>query len=480
MSGEIVCDEPRSDPEVGLGELGPRGGLAALAALARLSAAQPLSPIPGDVLAEIRVFAETLRVLFGALGMSLNRLAALLHSDPGTVSRYLSGKRIPPPSFIDALCKAVYDAKGSLVTEQVHDLVHEQFLVALQVHNPARYEVQRLTDLLQVAAREKLQYEITVAALEEAIASRNDKIYELELEGRQLRSSWARTERLLEEEKKHRESLQQAIDSLYAQVSALNSQLVSAQRRAASAEERCRELEARLDSAGALLPDEDQGTAARDPAGGVAALPLRPQGAAPGPGPALSSPAGPRDRGLRRLEEAAQLIRVYEVQFVPALLQTEDYARAVIMQGASGRGLGEVERRVAQRMSRQKLLARENPPRYWVIMDESALRRPMGGRDVHIAQIEHLIDLVGEPNITIQVVPFKYGGHAADGGAFTILRFPETDLPDVTCTEYLTGEHYIDEPEEVDRYAEAMERLATAGTSPSRTREILSAMLREI
>jgi len=448
MSGEIVCDEPRSDPEVGSGERDPRGGLTELTALARVSSLQPLSPIPDDVLAEIRVFAGTLRVLFGALGMSLNRLAALLHSDPGTVSRYLSGKRIPPPSFIDGLCKAVYDAKGSLVTEQVHDLVHEQFLVALQVHNPARYEVQRLTDLLQVAAREKRQYEITVAALEEAIASRNDKIYELELEGRQLRSSWARTERLLEEEKKHRERLQQAMDSLYTEVSVLNSRLVSAQRRAASAEERCRELEARLDSAGALLADGDQGTAAPD-------------------------------RELHGLEQAAQLIRVYEVQFVPALLQTEDYARAVI-HGAPGIDLREMERRVALRMGRQKVLTREDPPRYWVIMDEAALRRPMGSRDVHLAQIEHLIDLVGEPNITIQVVPFKYGGHAADGGAFTILRFPEIDVPDVICTEYLTGAHYIDKPEEVDRYAELMERLSVAGTSSDRTTEILSAMLREI
>ena len=180
------------------------------------------------------------------------------------------------------------------------------------------------------------------------------------------------------------------------------------------------------------------------------------------------------------LEEAAQLIRVYEVQFVPGLLQTEEYARAVIMQGAPGVDPDEVERRVALRMGRQKLLTRENPPRYWVIMDEAALRRPMGGRDVHFAQIERLIDLVGEPNITLQVMPFRYGGHAADGGAFTIMRFPETDLPDVVYMEYLTGAHYIDKPEEVERYAAVMERLSVAGTSPDRTREILSVMLKEI
>jgi hypothetical protein len=180
------------------------------------------------------------------------------------------------------------------------------------------------------------------------------------------------------------------------------------------------------------------------------------------------------------LEEAAQLIRVYEVQFVPGLLQTEEYARAIIMQGAPGVDPEEVDRRVALRMGRQKLLTRENPPRYWVIMDEAALRRPMGGRDVHVAQIERLIDLVSEPNITLQVMPFRYGGHAADGGAFTIMRFPETDLPDVVYMEYLTGAHYIDKPEEVERYAAVMERLSVAGTSPDRTREILAGMLKEI
>jgi hypothetical protein len=180
------------------------------------------------------------------------------------------------------------------------------------------------------------------------------------------------------------------------------------------------------------------------------------------------------------LEEAAQLIRVYEVQFVPGLLQTEEYARAVILQGAPGLDPEEVERRVALRMGRQKLLTRDRPPRYWVIIDEAALRRPMGGRDVHVGQIERLIDLVDEPNITIQVMPFRYGGHAAEGGAFTIMRFPETDLPDVVYMEYLTGAHYIDKPEEVERYAAVMERLSVAGTSPDRTKEILSGMLKEI
>ena len=91
---------------------------------------------------------------------------------------------------------------------------------------------------------------------------------------------------------------------------------------------------------------------------------------------------------------------------MPALLQTEEYARAIILQGAAGVDPDEVERWVALRTGRQKLLTRENPPRYWVIMDEAALRGPMGGRDVHVAQIEQLMNLVGEPTITLQVMPF--------------------------------------------------------------------------
>jgi len=180
------------------------------------------------------------------------------------------------------------------------------------------------------------------------------------------------------------------------------------------------------------------------------------------------------------LEEAAQLIRVYEVQFVPGLLQTEEYARAVVLQGAPGIDPEEVERRVALRMGRQKLLDKESPPKLWAIVDEAALRRPMGGREVLIAQVERLMDAISDPNVTLQVMPFRYGGHAAEGGAFTIMRFPEADLPDIVYMEYLTGALYLDKPDEVERYAAVMERLSVAGTSPDRTREILTGILKEI
>jgi Domain of unknown function (DUF5753)/Helix-turn-helix domain len=180
------------------------------------------------------------------------------------------------------------------------------------------------------------------------------------------------------------------------------------------------------------------------------------------------------------LEEAAALIRIYEVQFVPGLLQTEEYARAVVMHDMPSLRPEEIDSRVAVRMGRQKLFSRENPPRLWAIVDEAALRRPIGGRDVLAGQINRLIDATSEPNITLQVIPFRHGGHAAEGGAFTIMRFPEFDLPDMVYMEYHTGANYIDKPEDVELYSAVMQRLSVAGTSPEKSRDILGDILKEL
>src|SRR5690606_38353095 len=134
------------------------------------------------------------------------------------------------------------------------------------------------------------------------------------------------------------------------------------------------------------------------------------------------------------LEAAATMIRTYEVQFVPGLLQTAGYARAVIRIGHSGARAEEIERRVEVRMARQRVLHRENPPQLWAVIDEAVLRRPMGGHKVMREQVLHLLEATKMPNVRIQVVPFHAGGHAAAGGAFTLLRFPEQDLPDVVYT----------------------------------------------
>jgi transcriptional regulator with XRE-family HTH domain len=533
MSAKDTRREPGGqDPDNGNGETGPRAELAELAALARVSPSRHLTGIPETVAPEIRDFAETLRMLFGALGMSLNRLAAVLHSDPGTVSRYLSGKRIPPPDFIDSLCKAVYDARGSLVTAQVQELVHEQFLAALREHNPARYEVQRLTDLLQAAAHEKRQYQLTVTALEEAIASRNDKIYALELEGRQLRSAWARAEGLLEEERKQRVHLQETIDSLYAQVSHFKEQLLSAQRQAAEAENRCRELEARLDTAGARLHDEDTQTAAPQvtdgPVKGPAApapQPERPRDAArPGtigepdralqpaanagapaggePGARLSeaarrfareaAPAGQPGRGGPRhrdndvwpgwflayvgMEEAAQSIRLYETNFIPGLLQTEEYATAAVSLGELP---AEQAGRIVKRRKERQRRFREGRLRLWVLLDEAALRRPLAGIEIHLQQLRYLQEACTSPTLTLQILPPQAGGHAVPTG-FTILRFADRDLPDIVYLEQLTSAVYLDRQADVDRYQLATERLSSVACAPQDTPEVIGEVIADL
>jgi hypothetical protein len=180
------------------------------------------------------------------------------------------------------------------------------------------------------------------------------------------------------------------------------------------------------------------------------------------------------------LEAAAALIRTYEVQFVPGLLQTADYARSVIMLGHSAASEEEVERRVKLRMTRQQLLTRPDPPQLWVVVDEGALRRPVGGPEIMRAQISALIDATKQPNVRLQVIPFRAGGHAAAGGSFSILRFPDQDLPDVVYIEQLTSALYLDKREDVDLYATAMERLCVEADRPSRTSDILGKMLKEL
>ena len=180
------------------------------------------------------------------------------------------------------------------------------------------------------------------------------------------------------------------------------------------------------------------------------------------------------------LEAAAVLIRTYEVQFVPGLLQTADYARAVILLGHGSAPKEEVERRVNLRMTRQQLLTRADPPQLWVVIDEGALRRPVGGPGIMRAQISALIDATKQQNVRLQVIPFRVGGHAAAGGSFSILRFPDQDLPDVVYVEQLTSALYLDKREDVDQYATAMERLCVEADPPSRTPDILGRMLNEL
>jgi transcriptional regulator with XRE-family HTH domain len=175
------------------------------------------------------------------------------------------------------------------------------------------------------------------------------------------------------------------------------------------------------------------------------------------------------------LEESAVRIQTYEIQFVPGLLQTENYARAVAVQGRRDAAAEEVERRVQLRMRRQKLLTQPQCPRLWAVIDESVLHRPIGGRAVLREQIDHLLEMTREPNISLQVLPLDRGGSSAEG-AYSILRFAEAEIPDIVYLEHLCGALYLDKPDEVEIYTRTSHRLAVDAHTPEATREMLIAV----
>ena len=177
------------------------------------------------------------------------------------------------------------------------------------------------------------------------------------------------------------------------------------------------------------------------------------------------------------LEEVATQIRAYEVQFVPGLLQTEDYARAVTLLGHDGEPPRDIERRVRLRMARQSVLDREEPPNLWAVIDEAVLRRPAGSPAIMHGQLKHLADLAQRPNVTIQIIPFQAGGHAAAGGPFSILRFAEPDLPDVVYLEQLTSALYLDKPDTVDSYLRVMERICMEAATPADSAGLIAGLI---
>ncbi|WP_405064623.1 helix-turn-helix domain-containing protein [Kribbella sp. NBC_01505] len=179
------------------------------------------------------------------------------------------------------------------------------------------------------------------------------------------------------------------------------------------------------------------------------------------------------------LESAAALIRSYELQFIPGLLQTTDYARAVVQLGRGLVTAEEVERRVNLRISRQEVLTRPTPVRLWAVVDEAVLRRPIGGQKTMMMQLDHLIEMSQLPNVTLQVMGFTDGGHAATGGAYSILRFPEPDLADVVYIEHLTSALYLDKQDDLDQYTATMEALCVAAPPPNKTRDILTKIRRD-
>lgn len=170
------------------------------------------------------------------------------------------------------------------------------------------------------------------------------------------------------------------------------------------------------------------------------------------------------------LEQAASQIRTYEAHLIPGLLQTGEYTRAVVSLGYED---ADTDRRVDMRQKRQEILFRSDAPVVWAVVDEAALHRPVGGAVVHRRQMEHLIRLAELPNVTLQVLPYSAGEHAAAGSSFSILRFAESELPDVVYLEHLTSAVYLDRRQDLALYLSVMDRLSVQAATPAESVKIL-------
>jgi transcriptional regulator with XRE-family HTH domain len=180
------------------------------------------------------------------------------------------------------------------------------------------------------------------------------------------------------------------------------------------------------------------------------------------------------------LESAASEIRIYEVSLIPSLLQTEDYARAVIGAGMMSGKPEDIDRNVQLRMARQPTLTRDDPPKLWAVLDEAALRRRVGGAGLMRLQLEHLLDLASLPNVALQVIPFGGGAHPAMGRPFVVLVFPERIDPDVVYLEDLTRALYLEDVDEVDRYNMFFNHLRATALSFDESAALIVSVLKDM
>jgi transcriptional regulator with XRE-family HTH domain len=181
------------------------------------------------------------------------------------------------------------------------------------------------------------------------------------------------------------------------------------------------------------------------------------------------------------LEGEAAVIRAYEPHYVPGLLQTPEYARAVLRAGLPHAAADEIDRLVTLRTERQSLLLRRDaPPLLWVVMDETVMRRPIGGRKVMRDQIGALMDATERANVRLQVIPYNAGPHPAMYGPFHIFRFQLPEIPDIAYAESLVGGVYFDERDDVSTFLEALDRMCAQAAPAQSTKAILDGMRKEI
>lgn len=179
------------------------------------------------------------------------------------------------------------------------------------------------------------------------------------------------------------------------------------------------------------------------------------------------------------LEEAAARIQSWELQFLPGLLQTEEYARATIVHGHPRASEETIDSMVDLRMRRQKILGGMNPPRLWMVIDESVLHRTLGSVTLLKRQIDKLLEVTAHSHVSLQVIPFSRNGYVAEG-AFSILRFAEAELPDIAYIEHLTGALYLERPDELEIYGRAFDRLVVDAETPRGSRQFLEKIRQEL
>jgi transcriptional regulator with XRE-family HTH domain len=179
-------------------------------------------------------------------------------------------------------------------------------------------------------------------------------------------------------------------------------------------------------------------------------------------------------------EGEARSVWNYESLFIPGLLQTEDYARAVIRAGLPSASRDDIEPRVEVRMQRQDVLHNDNPLELWGIVDEAALRRQVGGRAIMHAQLSHLLQASELPNITIQVIPFSVGAHAGMPGSFVFMQFTEASIPDVIYLDSMAGDLFLEAEADVRRYRLAFEHLRAVAAGPDASRALVAALAAEM
>jgi len=180
------------------------------------------------------------------------------------------------------------------------------------------------------------------------------------------------------------------------------------------------------------------------------------------------------------LEASASTLRTYESEFVPGLFQTEAYARAVHRAGMPAADDDEISRHVAVRMARQELLAEPDAPELWVVVNEAAIRRVVGGPLAMREQLSRLTEATRLPNVTLQVLPFSVGAHAAMAGAFMILGFPEPADPDVVYVNYDTGTLYLEKPPEIERYTLLFDHVRAAALPVGESRDLIARATSEL